>query len=116
MDQNRKKELKEEYQNRKPKMGLVAWTNGTDLWVDLAQDVKAYYNSSSFQLKLGSWPNFELQEAFTKNPMSFTFSCLTELEYQEDETDYTEDLEVLLEEYLKENPKAKKGKNRKRRK
>ena len=41
--------------------GIIAWNltkyYGDAMWVDMSTDANADYNGTSFQLKLGSWPN-----------------------------------------------------------
>ena len=71
MDNAKKKELREQYNNRHPEMGIVCWQCDDEMWVDMSTDANADYNSTSFQLKLGSWPNKTLQKVYKENPVWF---------------------------------------------
>lgn len=106
MDQARKKALREEYDQRKPDMGVVCWQSGDRLWMAVSKDAKADYNRSLFQLRLGSWPNKELQAAFTADPESFRWTLLKRLDYQEREEDHREELELLYLLCREEYPQA----------
>lgn len=107
MEDQRKKELKERYKNRHPDMGIVCWKCKDHRWISISRDVNADFNSTSFQLKLGSWPNIELQTEYSKNPDGFEWSVEKQLEYKELTDDLNDDLELMLLEYLEEFPDAK---------
>jgi len=106
MEQQRKKELRAQYDQRKPDMGIVCWQSGEKMWIAISEDAKADYNGTLFQLQLGSWPNRELQKAFTADPGSFQWSLLKKLDYKEREDDHREDLELLYMMCLDEYPEA----------
>ena len=107
MDDARKKALREEYDRRKPQMGVVCWSSGERMWIAISRDAKADYNRSLFQLKLGSWPQWELQRAYTEAPETFQWSLLKELDYEEREEDHSTDLELLYLLCQEEYPQAK---------
>lgn len=107
MDKERRKALREQYNNRHPKMGIVCWQCGDDMWVDMSKDFNADFNSTSFQLKLGSWPNKALQKAYNENPNGCSFSLIKELDYEDYSEDHTDDLKILLMDFLQEYPDAK---------
>lgn len=107
MDNERKQELKQQYSQRHPDMGIVCWQCGEDLWVDMSRDAKADFNGTSFQLEMGSWPNRELQAAYNANPAAAKFSLLKQLDYEDYSEDHTDDLKLLLMEVLEEHPDAK---------
>ena len=107
MDNEKKRALKEQYKNRHPKMGIVCWQCGEDMWVDMSKDAAADYNSTSFQLELGSWPNRALQKVYKEAPEGFGFSLVRELEYEDPSEDHTDDLKILLLDFLEEHPDAK---------
>lgn len=106
MDKEQKNRLKEEYKNRHPEMGIVCWTNGDKMWIARSQDTNADYNSTSFQLKLGSWRNRELQSAYKADPDSFEWKVLKVLDYKNLDDDHSEDLELLYMMCLDEYPDA----------
>lgn len=106
MDHARKKALREEYDRRKPLMGVACWRSGERMWIAISRDAKADYNRSLFQLRLGSWPQRELQRAYTEAPESFRWSLLKELDYEEQEEDHTADLELLYLLCQEEYPQA----------
>ena len=72
----------------------------------VSKDAKADYNRSLFQLRLGSWPNKELQAAFTADPESFRWTLLKRLDYKEREEDHREELELLYLLCREEYPQA----------
>lgn len=106
MDNEKKKALRAQYDERKPDMGVVCWQSGDRMWIATTKDAKADYNRSLFQLQLGSWPNREMQSAFTKDPDSFKWSLLKNLDYKERDEDHSDDLELLYMTCLDEHPKA----------
>lgn len=110
MDDARKRALREEYDRRKPQMGVVCWRSGEQMWMAVSKDAKADYNRSLFQLKLGSWSEREMQRAYNADPDSFQWSLLKELDYEEREEDHTDDLELLYLLCQEEYPGAKKMK------
>ncbi len=107
MDNEKKRELKAQYAQRHPDMGIICWRCRDRLWVDMSRDAKADYNGSSFQLKLGSWPNKEMAEAYKADPDSMEFSLIRRLDYEDYSEDHTDDLKLLLMEFLEEHPEAK---------
>lgn len=107
MDNDRKKELKEQYARRHPDMGIVCWQSGDNMWADMSTDAQADFNGTNFQLKLGSWPNRELQNAYKADPESFTYSLIRKLDYEDYSEDHTDDLKILLMDFLQEYPNAK---------
>ena len=106
MDKEQKKALRTQYDERKPDMGIVCWQNGAKMWIAISKDVKADYNGSLFQLKLGSWPNREMQKAFTEDPDAFQWSILKKLDYEDRDEDHSEELELLYMICLEEHPDA----------
>ncbi|MEE1354077.1 MAG: GIY-YIG nuclease family protein [Acutalibacteraceae bacterium] len=108
MDNDRKKELKQQYAERKPDMGIVCWQCGDNMWIDPSKDIKATYNSTSFQLKLGSWRNREMQDAYNKQgEEAFEWKVLAKLDYDDPTEDHTDDLQILLMEIQEKYPNAK---------
>lgn len=107
MNEERKKALRAEYDQRRPDMGVVCWESGGRMWIAISKDAKADYNRSLFQLRLGSWPNRELQAAYTADPESFHWSLLKKLDYEEREEDHSADLELLYLMCREEYPQAR---------
>lgn len=107
MDKDRKKELREGYANRHPDMGVVCWQCGDEIWAAVTKDERASYNGTSFQLKLGSWPNRELQAAYSRRSGDFKWFMAKKLDYKEPSDVTGEDLELLLMEFMEEHPEAK---------
>lgn len=107
MDKEQKKALRAQYDERKPDMGIICWKKGTAMWIAISKDVKADHNSSLFQLRLGSWPNRELQAAFTQDPESFEWSILKKLDHEDRDEDHSEELELLYQLCLEEYPDAR---------
>lgn len=106
MEKDRKKALRAEYDQRKPDMGIVCWRSGERMWIATSKDAKTDHNGSLFQLKLGSWPNREMQKAYNEAPDSFQWSLLKKLDYEERDEDHGEELELLYMLCLEEYPDA----------
>lgn len=107
MDKEQKERLKEQYRNRHPDMGIVCWKSGEQMWIAKSKNATADYNSTSFQLKLGSYPNKEMQAAYKSDPASFEWLILKTLDYKELDDDHDEDLELLHMMCMDEYPQAK---------
>ena len=107
MDRDRKKELREQYASRHPDMGVVCWESGGVLWAALSRDAEKDHNRSVFQLELGSWPNRELQELYKRAPESFRWSLMKKLDYEDPDEDHSDDLGLLMLEFLDEHPDAR---------
>ncbi len=114
MDKEKRKALKEAYANRRPDMGIVCWKSGDSMWIAKSKDVKADFNGTSFQLKLGSWPNREMQSAYNSDPDSFEWVLLKKLDYEEPDENHDDDLELLYLEFADKYPAAKPMKRGKR--
>ena len=67
-----------------------------------------YQFSGAFTIKLGSWPNREVQRAYAENPEAFQWSLLKKLDYKAPGEDYSDDLELLYMMCLEEYPQAQK--------
>ncbi|MBO5489733.1 MAG: hypothetical protein J5972_07510, partial [Eubacterium sp.] len=89
MRDEQKKALRQQFDERKPDMGIVCWQNDTQMWIAISKNAEADFNSTSFQLELGSWPNREMQSAYNKNPESFHWSLLKKLDYKERDEDHS---------------------------
>ncbi|MDR1941182.1 MAG: GIY-YIG nuclease family protein [Endomicrobium sp.] len=99
---DRKKELKNAYKNTKTDMGIYkAYSKSSGkTWLGAAKDLKGIMNSLRFQLDLGSHPNKELQQEWNAfGGGNFEIEIIDVLKYCDDETktDYSRDLECLLE-------------------
>lgn len=99
---DRKKELKEQYKQMKPDMGIyVVRCNSNDkCYIGTTKNLKGKINCTKFQLGSGGHPNKELQKEWKEyGEVNFEVEILDKLEYDKDETktDYTEDLEILKE-------------------
>lgn len=106
IDENRKRALREFYETRCPDMGVVCWKIGRRMWVGMSRDIRATYNGTRFQLELGSWPNRDLQIAYSANPDAAEWAVLKQLDYVDRAQDHTDDLELLLMEVMDEHPEA----------
>jgi len=98
---DRKKELKEQYKQMKPEMGVYSFKSTATCrqFLGWSNDIKSRINRDKFQLGAGMLPNKKLQEEWDAYGESrFEISVIEVLEYDKDEskTDYTEDLKELL--------------------
>ncbi|TGE31008.1 GIY-YIG nuclease family protein [Desulfosporosinus sp. Sb-LF] len=97
---DRKKELKEQYRQMKPDMGIfiIRSTLSNKCFIKKTPNLKGAMNSTLFQLEGGGHPNRELQKEWKDcGEEKFIIEILEKLEYDKDElrTDYTEDLTLL---------------------
>lgn len=106
MNTERKKELREQYKTRHPDMGVVCWRCGDQRWVMISKDAKADYNGTSFQLQLGTWPNRGMQKRYQDQPDAFVWSLEKKLDYEDPQDDLSDDLQLLLMEFMEEYPDA----------
>lgn len=97
---DRKKELKEQYKQMKPPMGvfLIRSMFSNKCYIGSAQNLRSAINGARFKLEAGAYPNRELQKAWKEfGGENFKIEILEQLEYDKDDskTDYTEDLALL---------------------
>ncbi len=97
---DRKKELKLQYKQMRPKMGIFIIRSQVNnkCYIEATKNINTTINGAEFKLKSGNHPNRELQKEwkeFSKD--NFVIEILEYLDYDKDETkmDYSEDLEVL---------------------
>lgn len=109
---DRKKELKLQYKQTKPKMGIFIIRSKVNnkCYLQVTQDLRGVMNGAKVRLMGNMHPNKELQKEWNEYGLeNFTVEILENLEYDKDEskTDYTEDLALLQmiweEKLLKEN-------------
>lgn len=97
---DRRKELKEQYKNMKPDMGLftIRSSFSDKCYIEGTQNLKGTINSTKFKLNSGIHPNKELQKEWKEQGESgFTIDILEKLKYDKDETKvkYDEELNIL---------------------
>lgn len=114
-----RKVLKEEYKQKKFKMGVFQIKNkiNSKIFIGSSMDLNAIWNRQRMQLKLGNHPNSELQKDWKEyGKESFSYKILAEIKQDDEkEMDYKKELKVLEELYIEElNPFEEKGYNRRR--
>lgn len=97
---DRKKELKLQYKQTKPQMGIfiVRSKVNNKCYIQTTQDLRGVMNGARVRLLGGSHIIRELQKEWTDfGAENFTIEILETLDYDKDEskTDYTEDLALL---------------------
>lgn len=97
---DRKKELKEQYKQMRPEMGvfIIKEKHSGKYHLEATQNLKGKMNGMLFQLKMGNNKVKELQKDWKlKGEDSFTVEILEKLKYNEEEPekDYVEELELL---------------------
>ena len=103
-----KREIKAEYKLQKPEMGVYTCTfPDGKVYAGRAENLKGMINGTKMRLEAGLHVNKQMQEDF-KRAGCVEISAAEVLEYDKDEskTDYTADLQVLLEMWLEQNPGA----------
>lgn len=107
---DRKKELKLQYKQMKPPMGVFVIRSkfSNKYYLEATNNFRARFNSTKVKLESNFHPNKELQKDWNEHgEENFTFEIMENLEYDKDEmkTDYTDDLallEMIWEEKLAE--------------
>lgn len=97
---DRKRELKLQYKQMKPQMGIFIIRSKVNnkCFLKTTQDLRGVINGTKVRLEGGFHPNRELQKEWKEFGLeNFTIEILENLEYDKDEskTDYSEELEVL---------------------
>jgi len=97
---NRKKELKLQYKQMKPKMGLFIIRSMINrrCYIEAAKDLKSRMNMTKFKLDFGSYPVKPLQDDWKRfGKDNFSIEILEELEWKENksEDDYKDELTLL---------------------
>jgi len=97
---DRKKELKLQYKQMKPPMGvyIIRFNLSKKCYIEATNDFRARFNSVKVKLESNFHPNRELQKAWNEHgEASFTFEILENLEYDKDESknDYGDELSLL---------------------
>lgn len=109
MDLNRKKELLEDWKNRRPEMGVISIVCKPtgDLFLGVSKDTSADFNSIRFKLATSWYPNKKLQALWNEyGNDGFEFSVLEKLKYENPSDDYTDKLEEMLEKQLSAHNKS----------
>lgn len=101
---DRKRQLKEQYKQMKPDMGIMIVRSQSEKWCYLegTQNLRATMNGTPFKLKAGFHPSRELLKKWQEHQGSnLTFDVLEQLEYDKDETktDYSDELALMLMEW-----------------
>lgn len=97
---DRKKQLKQQYKEMKPDMGIMIVRShvSNKCFLQATPNLKGTINGTKFKLNAGSHPNRELQEDWHRfGEDNFSVEILEQLKYDKDETktDYSEELEIL---------------------
>ena len=111
-----KKDLKNQYKEMKFPMGVFQIRNKKDgkILIDSSLNMPAKWNRHHVQLKFGSHRNKRLQEEWNQfGTDNFVYEIISEIEYKNEQVDYSKEIEVLLELYLEElQPYGEKGYNK----
>lgn len=111
MNIDRKKQLYEEYKNRKPEMGIISYHNKVtgEIFFGISQDTKAGFNRNHFQLSMNMHPNKYLQSLWNQyGEDNFECCLIKKLNYKNVTDNHKDKLKKLLEECFNEYPKANK--------
>lgn len=111
MDMKRKQQLIEEYKNRKPEMGVISFRCKAtgEVFLGIAKDIQANFNSTRFKLTANYHPNKRLQELWNRyGEKDFELSVLKRLKYEDPLKDHTEELEELRDQCFAEDSQRRK--------
>lgn len=109
MDITRRKQLIEEYGNRKPEMGVISvrCTATGEVFYGASKDTNADFNGTRFKLNSNWHPNKRLLELWNQYGESgFEFSVVQTLKYDDARADHSAKLEKMLSQCLESNDSA----------
>jgi len=115
-----RKELREEYKQRKYRMGVFQIKNSLNnkIFVSSSQDLDAIWHAQKLQLNVGIHPNSELQKDWKESGTdNFTFDILEMLKQNDDEKpqEFEKELKSLEEIIVEElQPFENRGYNKKK--
>ena len=114
-----RKELREEYKQKKYKIGVFQIKNtiNNKILVGSSQDLEAILHAQKMQLDFGIHSNSELQKDWKEfGPENFKYEIIEEIKQTDDKPhDYTKEIKVLEEMMVDElQPFESKGYNKKR--
>lgn len=110
MDTKRRKQLLEEYKNRRPEMGVISFRckETDDVFLGASTDTKAGFNSNCAKLSMHSHPNRQLQALWNQyGRKGFVLSVVEVLKYENPADDHSKELEALCERHLAHNKQAR---------
>lgn len=111
MDAKRKKQLMEEYKNRRPEMGVISFKckKTGEAFLGASTDTRADFNSNRAKLDFNSHPNKYMQKLWNEygGINGFEFSVIEILKYENPNDNHREELEELREICLADNSKAR---------
>ena len=111
MNRERRMQLLQEYKNRHPEMGVIAFCckETGEAFLGISTDIRASFNGIRVRLESNFHLDKVLQERWNRyGKEGFEEAVVKLLEYENPQEDHTEELEKLLEECLAANPQAKK--------
>ena len=98
MDNARKKEMLREYRQTPQRVGIFAVVCGANRWIGASRNLDKQQNSLWFQLRMGNYPNAELQKAWKDaGEAAFAYEVLEEVK---------DDNALIIGELLKEREAA----------
>lgn len=111
MNRDRKKQLLEEYKNRRPEMGILSFRciPSGEVFLGKSNDTATGFNSIRARLSGNTHPNKRFQSLWTEyGEEKFELTVLEVLSYEDvgEKDDYSNDLEELMVKCLEKNSGA----------
>ena len=108
MERNSKKEIKDQYKNRKLVGGIYSIKcNGSGrIWIKSTKDLEGQFNKFNFFVTTNSCPEPTMRADWNQyGAQSFSFSVIEKLEKSETQTenDFANDVRALYEMWINEN-------------
>lgn len=110
MKEDRRKELRENYKNRRPDMGVlqITCTASGDSFLFVSKDTATGFNRHRFQLEAGMHPNKTLSALWKQHGAAgFEYQTAGLIQYDDPTEDQSKKLDALLENCLAEIPGAR---------
>lgn len=111
LDKQSKKDKVQAYKDRVPEMGIICLRSLAtgESFLGASKDIPADFNSVIFKLNAGNHPNKAMQALWKKQgEVGFEQIVLERFEQKDSTKDPTDELEVLRQRYLDQDPLARK--------
>ena len=109
MDKKARKELLQQYANRRPEMGVISFycKETKEEFLAVSKDMPADFNSIRFKLDTGTHPNKKLLALWNQyGENGFELTVASVLKYEDPKADHMKDLEALRDKCFEKNPEA----------
>lgn len=111
MEKQRRKELIQEFKDRKKELGIISFKckQTGEVFLGISTDIKADFNSNKMKLNTGTHPNKKLLKLWQEyGSEGFELSIEKTLDYEDPTKDYTTQLEDIRQEMMSKDESIQK--------